>query len=587
MLRGFKKCSSATFRKLRRPPARRKCRTTPSFIGLEHRVLLSLKGVDTPVAESIRTEAVGRATHPPEAAKVNKQVKFVDSLYKQYFHRVPDAAELSFALQQMATGVSHKALTADFKAVHSKTGKGITGQDFVTALYATIAGESPTSVGLVYWQGLLASGDSRTLVERRFSASGGLLPPPKVSWVNPANIIVGTPLGPTQLDATASVPGTFTYSPPQGTVLGAGTGEILSVVFRPTDTLDYPIVTDAVSINVKALTPAPTPTPVPTSKTMGIIVPAYFAPGTGGPGGVGDGWAAMDAAAAEVPLTAIFNPNSGPLPGPADPSYVTALTNLEDAGGKVVAYVYTDNGNAALATVEGQISTYITQYGSLINGFMLDGMLVTPNTLSYYQGLYNDIQSLNPSYTVIGNPGQPYLNGVSSQDYLSVADVFNIFEGPNSAPAGSPGYNTYPYGQTWYQSDPSDRFSNTIYDVPADAGDFSQSSAMVADVSQAVQLDTGDVYITDLSGGNPYDALPSYWDQEVSAVAAATELGTSALRPEWVSTAIEPGHPERSPAANPRGARPAQTTHPTGIGVRSLSFKKERTPAELKALRRE
>ena len=110
---------------------------------------------------------------------------------------------------------------------------------------------------------------------------------------------------------------------------------------------------------------------------------------------------------------------------------------------------------------------------------------------------------------------------------------------------------------------------------------------MVADLSQAVQLDTGNIYITDLSGGNPYDALPSYWDQEVSAVAAATEAGTSALRPEWVSAGIEPGRPERSPAANSRGSRLAQTTHPAGIGVRSFSSRKERTPVELKALHRE
>jgi Spherulation-specific family 4 len=138
---------------------------------------------------------------------------------------------------------------------------------------------------------------------------------------------------------------------------------------------------------------------------VGILVPAYFYPGTGGPGGVGNGWAAMAAAASEVPITAIFNPDSGPLPGPADPNYVTAMTNLENAGGKVVAYVYTDNGNTSISTVEGQISTYISQYGSLINGFLLDGMLVTPSTLSYYQSLDSYIKGRDSSYTVIGNPG--------------------------------------------------------------------------------------------------------------------------------------------------------------------------------------
>jgi Spherulation-specific family 4 len=250
---------------------------------------------------------------------------------------------------------------------------------------------------------------------------------------------------------------------------------------------------------------------------LGVLVPSYFYPGTGGPGGVGDGWAAMTAAASKISVTAILNPASGP--GSYDPTYAAAMTNLENAGGHVVAYVYTDNGNATLATVEGEISTYISQYGSLINGFFLDGMFITPSTLSYYQSLDSYIKGRNASYTVIGNPGQPFLNGVSPSDYLSTADVFNIFEGPNTAPSpGAPGFDDYPYGVNWFQSYPSNRFSNVIYDVPT-------STAMVADLSKAVQLNAGYVYITDQTGGNPYSQLPSYWDQEVAAIAAVPEPG--------------------------------------------------------------
>ncbi len=62
---------------------------------------------------------------------------------------------------------------------------------------------------------------------------------PNLTWAVPASITVGTPLGATQLDATASVPGTFTYAPPVGTLLAAGNGQILSVVFTPSDTTDY------------------------------------------------------------------------------------------------------------------------------------------------------------------------------------------------------------------------------------------------------------------------------------------------------------------------------------------------------------
>jgi hypothetical protein len=252
--------------------------------------------------------------------------------------------------------------------------------------------------------------------------------------------------------------------------------------------------------------------PIPAlAGSVGVIVPAYFYPGTGGPGGVGDGWAALDAAAAKIPLIAIVNPDSGPGPS-EDPNYAAAMTALEAAGGKVDAYVYTDNGSAPLATVEGEISTYISQYGSLIDRFFLDGMFVIPSTLSYYQSLDSYIKGLDPSYTVIGNPGQPFLNGVSPADYLSTADILNIFEGPNTGPSGTTSFNNYPYGLSWFESHPSDDFSNIIYDAPL--------SALDPDIERAAQLNAGYVYVTDQTLPNPYGQLPSYWDQEVSDIAA-------------------------------------------------------------------
>lgn len=46
---------------------------------------------------------------------------------------------------------------------------------------------------------------------------------PTITWNKPADITHGTALTATQIDATASVPGTFVYTPPLGTVLNAGT----------------------------------------------------------------------------------------------------------------------------------------------------------------------------------------------------------------------------------------------------------------------------------------------------------------------------------------------------------------------------
>ncbi len=72
---------------------------------------------------------------------------------------------------------------------------------------------------------------------------------PTLTWANPAAINYGTPLGATQLNATANVAGTFVYSPAAGTVLPPGT-QTLSVTFTPTDSTDYVSVTKTVSITI-------------------------------------------------------------------------------------------------------------------------------------------------------------------------------------------------------------------------------------------------------------------------------------------------------------------------------------------------
>ncbi len=79
---------------------------------------------------------------------------------------------------------------------------------------------------------------------------------PTITWSKPASVIYGTPLSTTQLDATASVAGTFTYSPAVGTVLNAGNGQLLSVTFTPSDTTDYTSATDSTTIDVLKAAPA-------------------------------------------------------------------------------------------------------------------------------------------------------------------------------------------------------------------------------------------------------------------------------------------------------------------------------------------
>ena len=75
---------------------------------------------------------------------------------------------------------------------------------------------------------------------------------PVITWIPTASSInLGTALGSAQLDATASVPGIFTYAPPSGTVLPLGNTTV-TAAFAPTDTFDYAPASAKVTISVVA-----------------------------------------------------------------------------------------------------------------------------------------------------------------------------------------------------------------------------------------------------------------------------------------------------------------------------------------------
>jgi len=104
----------------------------------------------------------------------------------------------------------------------------------------------------------IESGGTNMLVEWGLDITG--IANPTLTWPTPADIVYGTALGGTQLDATATykgtnVPGTFAYSPAAGTVLHAGPGQTLSVTFTPTDLNSFQPITTNVLINVRSQSP--------------------------------------------------------------------------------------------------------------------------------------------------------------------------------------------------------------------------------------------------------------------------------------------------------------------------------------------
>lgn len=77
---------------------------------------------------------------------------------------------------------------------------------------------------------------------------------PEITWPTPQDIVFGTPLDNTHLNATADVAGVFAYSPEAGVSLNVGAAQTLSVTFSPFDSNFMP-TTKTVSINVDKADP--------------------------------------------------------------------------------------------------------------------------------------------------------------------------------------------------------------------------------------------------------------------------------------------------------------------------------------------
>ena len=172
---------------------------------------------------------------------------------------------------------------------------------------------------------------------------------PALIWSNPPAITYGTALGPSQLNATATVPGTFAYSPAAGTVLNAGTNS-LSVVFTPNDALDYDSSSASVGVVVQK---------APLTATAGSATRIYGAPNpvfTGTLVGLvnGDAITAVCTCAA----TATSLPGSYPI-----------VPSLVDTNSRLVNYAVTlVNGTLVVTAATPPTLTSITPNIGLTNG---------------------------------------------------------------------------------------------------------------------------------------------------------------------------------------------------------------------------
>ena len=165
---------------------------------------------------------------------VNPAVLTVTASNKARIYGTPNPATFPYTITGFVRGQDVSVVSGSPSLTTTATESSLAGTYPITPTIGTLAAENYT-----------------------FSFASGTLTinqaTPVITWATPAPITAGTAIGPTQQNATTSVPGTFTYTQPAGWVPRAGT-HTLTVTFTPTDATDYKSVTATVTLTVESTT---------------------------------------------------------------------------------------------------------------------------------------------------------------------------------------------------------------------------------------------------------------------------------------------------------------------------------------------
>lgn len=263
--------------------------------------------------------------------------------------------------------------------------------------------------------------------------------------------------------------------------------------------------------------------PITTPDRLQILLPLYSYPTwwTTYP------WTRVAAAASRAPITAIINPDNGPGSAFPNADYVQGLNDLRAGGVRCIGYVYTSYGARALTNVLADIDAYTASTN--VSGIFVDETSSSTNDLAYYTQVYAHVRSIPGFDLVVVNPGTQ-----SPEAYLAApaAEVAVIYE-------FNTGWSNYT-PDAYVAAYPSGRFAALPYAIPDAAG-------MNHAVDLAVQRNIGYVYVTDDALPNPWDTLPTYWDELVDLVAAFRRTGGTGLAASNATAALSWSAPSNRP----------------------------------------
>ncbi|MEP6575657.1 MAG: spherulation-specific family 4 protein [Nitrososphaerota archaeon] len=224
-----------------------------------------------------------------------------------------------------------------------------------------------------------------------------------------------------------------------------------------------------------------------TQSSVGLYVPLYTYP-------TSSTWSTLVSsknAHPNLPFLVAINPNSG-VGSSQDTNFVNGIKNLKSAGIKVIGYVYTSYGQRSTTVLQDEINKYKSWYG--VDGIFFDEMSNSGGLEGYYSNLNSFVKSTGMTFTM-GNPGADTLSS-----YVGTMDTIIIYE-----QQGLPSVDSL---KGWHTNYDKKNFSIIPYGVP------SLDTQFISNVRNYV----GWIYITDDGLPNPWDSLPSYFSNLVSAL---------------------------------------------------------------------
>ncbi len=233
-----------------------------------------------------------------------------------------------------------------------------------------------------------------------------------------------------------------------------------------------------------------------TEKRPSALVPAYFYPAGAGL----EAWRQLAESARTRTIEVILNPASGPGEK-RDPTYVQVATDVRKAGGKLLGYIRTDYAKREIGAVDRDFRKYLGFYD--VDGIFLDEMAATQESLPYYRKIHATIKQARPGFRIVGNPGQPWVD----EAHMKSVDCLVMFEGSAAEYADYHPERPSP----WIKNYPATRFATIVHTVGS-------PQAMRAAIRKATETRSGWVFITTREMPNPYDALPSYWSEELREI---------------------------------------------------------------------